>query len=311
MHPKAKIISFPELNGEAFKKAREDAGLSELELANALCLSAKHIKHIEDNHLAISIFFSPAHRYQVAKKIAAHLNLSHENAFIANKPIISVNDQAAESAPPHHTIGTVDTVEALAMGHLTEDAARENVAIGLLHRQKKKNLLPKRAQELFFASLIIGVGYLLITFGENFGKLKQEPTTEIAQSPVAPEEAVEQTEIPTAEVIPADKKIVSTQMTPNPCEYNKDELHPYVNAAPDKPASYVYLVAKGAGDICVIDSENTVTNMNLDHGSAKTVNGKAPFIVVGKDLSKFDIFYQGGRINSFIPQNRPIKLIPS
>lgn len=297
MHLK-KNTSFPELNGEAFRKAREVAGLSELELANTLCLSAKHIKHIEDNNLAI--FFSLAHRYQVAKKIAAHLNLSDENAFIIKRSVIAENTQAADAS-------LNDTSEEPEAEHLNTNIDKQDIALTSFSRHKKKGLLINRSQELVFTLLAIGVGYLVVAFGGNFGKLTRESATEITQTPA---EVIEGSGASTSEAPTPDQKSLSTQATSNPCEYSKDNLYSYINSAPDKPANYVHLIAKGDDSVCIIDSENIVTNVNLKHGAAKTVNGKAPFIIVGKDLSKFDIFFQGSKLNNSILQNHQIKLSP-
>jgi transcriptional regulator with XRE-family HTH domain len=81
-----------EIDGDKLRIAREELGLSQHELATKLCLSYVHIAQLEDDRL--TIFFSPAHKIQVAKKAGAVLGLQ-ELEYLIPKNI------QLGSAPPH------------------------------------------------------------------------------------------------------------------------------------------------------------------------------------------------------------------
>ena len=69
-----------EVDGGRLKIAREALGLSQKELATKLCLSHRHIAELEANQLAI--FFTPAHKVQVAKKVGSALGLQKDDYLI-------------------------------------------------------------------------------------------------------------------------------------------------------------------------------------------------------------------------------------
>ena len=68
------------VDGDRLKIAREALGLSQKDLATKLCLSHHHIAQLEADKLGI--FFSPANKIQVAKKVGAALGLQKEDYLI-------------------------------------------------------------------------------------------------------------------------------------------------------------------------------------------------------------------------------------
>lgn len=70
-------LEIPDINGDKLKLARQNLGLSQEELAKAVCLSRAHIDQLEND--GRKVFFSLKHRYQVALKVANYLGLSDKD----------------------------------------------------------------------------------------------------------------------------------------------------------------------------------------------------------------------------------------
>jgi hypothetical protein len=62
---------------------------------------------------------------------------------------------------------------------------------------------------------------------------------------------------------------------------------------PLKPGSYVYIEAKADSALCVLDSDNKLSLLNLKAGMNQTVNGLAPFLVHASNWQGLQIFFQG------------------
>lgn len=62
---------------------------------------------------------------------------------------------------------------------------------------------------------------------------------------------------------------------------------------PLKPGSYVYIEAKVDSALCVLDSDNKLSLLNLKAGMNQTVNGLAPFLVHTSNWQGLQIFFQG------------------
>ena len=80
-------ISLPIVDGQALLQARLKQSLEKKDLANALCLSAAHITQLEDG-LSKTVFFSPEHHIQVAKRVGKQLGLLESQFLIypSNEP---------------------------------------------------------------------------------------------------------------------------------------------------------------------------------------------------------------------------------
>jgi hypothetical protein len=62
---------------------------------------------------------------------------------------------------------------------------------------------------------------------------------------------------------------------------------------PLKPGSYVYIEAKADSVLCVLDSDNKLSLINLKAGMTQKVNGLAPFLVHTSNWQALEIFFQG------------------
>mgnify|MGYP000738749287 FL=1 len=89
----------PEIRKEAFKKARESAGLSTQELALKACLSNRQIEQLENGEIAS--FYGAQVKYTAAKKVAALLKLAEQDAFdFGSQPPAMEVGVPVEETPP-------------------------------------------------------------------------------------------------------------------------------------------------------------------------------------------------------------------
>jgi hypothetical protein len=65
---------------------------------------------------------------------------------------------------------------------------------------------------------------------------------------------------------------------------------------PLKPGNYVYLEAQADTELCVLDSQNQKTMVQLKAGMATSVYGSAPFLVHSQDWQNLKLFFQGRRV---------------
>lgn len=289
-HSRKKLI--PEINCEAFNKARKAAGYTEAVLANKLCLSSKHIIQIEKNEYAV--FFSLQHRHQVAQKIAEYLNLSKEEAF---------NELIDDSQP---IIDQVDVNKNQKQSLLEADVQDENLA-HLAEPSHPSYPIKyyfdnfKKAQKYILGALLLGVMGIFI-----FDVLIINPAVTVTQ-----EEAVEVNRVQeslTTEGVEPKKNLIQSA---GACDLNGFEPYLYKGSNPSKPSNYLYVVAKVKSHFCVLDAKNTVTELDLNVDSARSIYGTAPFTFISKRLRDVDIFYQGNKVLGFPENITVIKLLPN
>jgi transcriptional regulator with XRE-family HTH domain len=136
--------SLPDINHLALKSARENYRLSQEQLAKQLCLSAKHIDQLENQ--ASTVFFSLAHKIQVAKKVACHLDIPLGVVLIDNN---------LQSISP------------------SENDPAKQIVEGTVNTKKNPNykISSKKINELTTISLDIPVQYAPVQKTKNYSKL--------------------------------------------------------------------------------------------------------------------------------------------
>jgi hypothetical protein len=82
------------------------------------------------------------------------------------------------------------------------------------------------------------------------------------------------------------------------CDWeHRDNSKTHTPTQPIKPGNYVYLEAQADTELCVLDSQNKRTLLQLKAGMAKSVYGSAPFLVYSQDWTNFKLFFQGRRVH--------------
>lgn len=95
--------------------------------------------------------------------------------------------------------------------------------------------------------------------------------------------------------MPAVKVSLPTVTTA--CDWqHRDNSKTHTPDQPLKPGNYVYLEAQADTELCVLDSQNQKTMLQLKAGMAKSVYGAAPFLVHSQDWQNLKLFFQGRRV---------------
>jgi len=82
------------------------------------------------------------------------------------------------------------------------------------------------------------------------------------------------------------------------CDWqHRDNSKTHTPSQPLKPGNYVYLEAQADTELCVLDSQNQKTMLQLKAGTTKSVYGSAPFLVHSQDLQALKLFFQGRRVH--------------
>ncbi|MCE2780368.1 hypothetical protein [Limnohabitans sp.] len=76
-------------------------------------------------------------------------------------------------------------------------------------------------------------------------------------------------------------------------DQHRKNSRPHTPSNPLKPGSYIYIEAKADSALCVLDSDNKLSLLNLKAGMNQTVNGLAPFLVHTSNWQGLQIFFQG------------------
>lgn len=82
------------------------------------------------------------------------------------------------------------------------------------------------------------------------------------------------------------------------CDWqHRDHSKIHTPSQPLKPGNYVHLEAQADTELCVLDSQNQKTLLQLKAGMAKSVYGSAPFLVHSQELHTLKLFFQGRRVH--------------
>jgi hypothetical protein len=170
--------------------------------------------------------------------------------------------------------------------------------------------------------LLMTGGLLLLVLGGFLGLQHQDsPPTEIQRhaaphientQPTGSASAQQAAETPPAlipasapEVVPKTASISPAELTaksaPDKVQLASiacDDKHrknstSHTPSNPLKPGSYIYIEAKADSALCVLDSDNKLSLLNLKAGMNQTVNGLAPFLVHTSNWQGLQIFFQG------------------
>jgi hypothetical protein len=84
-------------------------------------------------------------------------------------------------------------------------------------------------------------------------------------------------------------------MVSSACDWqHRDQSKTHIpSQQPLKPGNYIYLEALSDAQLCVLDSQNQKTLLQLKAGTSKSVQGASPFLVHSQDWPNFKLFFQG------------------
>ena len=314
----------PEIRKEAFKKARESAGLSTQDLALKACLSNRQIEQLESGE--ISSFYGAQIKYTAAKKVAALLSLSEKDAFdFGSQPKVIEETTLVEETPPVEAKKTkTNKVEEgntevnkseVKKTETTKDErpvaksppvqSKPNVALELQDVVVEKSIAKQstgtssQRRWLIILSAIAAVIFSVVNLRPIF--FPETPKEEVAVSPPLPVDPAPANPVPAAEekasaALPITPPVASAAVTSTDCPVMDAAPMTYKPDAPKKAADMVYMQSKSVQMVCVIDALGKVQNKQLEPGVGVSVYGKAPLKVLTSGLDQVDLYFQGAKV---------------
>ena len=287
-----------EIDGSKLQLAREAQGLSKKQLALKVCLSKEHIAQLENNQSVI--FFTVAHKIQVAKKVGIALGLK-ESDYLINQEIDEINNPTV-SIPS-------ESDRSIQLPISTDLFTKANVKPTIA----KKNVFIQPA--LIFSSIAILTGVIVFSNDLTTIDLKQlvekptpaQPLNNQTVEPPPIENTVAELSTPAVIEEPEIKKVVVNN-DPIPCTYQGQGPEIYYTFNPSKSGEMVYLLSREHQTVCVTDSQNKSFPLDLEAGQSRSVYGKAPFTLISANLSKFDIYFQGWKVKIPNQETKAIRL---
>ena len=303
--------AIPEIRKEAFIKAREALSMSVRDLAGKACLSTRQIEQIESGeHKA---FYSPNIKFTAAKKVAQILNLKPEDAFdfgdlVAQMPTV---DNSLELTADKKQ-SEIDASSAVALDFAIQEHVNNLEANPFKSNIKEKSsafvLMNHQKWLVILGSLAIA-GFAFISLNPTLtggdieaAKASPEEVKTVVSAPSA-EEVVQAASEKAAEPVPTPAPaavVAPVAAAPTPssteCPVADNNVASYKTDAPKKLADMVYLVAKNAQVVCVVDAAGISQTKQLQAGVGTSVYGKAPLKVLTAGLSQVDLYFQGVKV---------------
>jgi cytoskeleton protein RodZ len=305
----------PEIRKEAFKKARESAGLSTQDLALKACLSKRQIEQLENGEMGS--FYGAQIKYSAAKKVAALLSLSEQEAFDFGRQANLIEKPAlVEETPPIETKKNKphkperETIEKLEAGQshalLTPIQVNTEIALELQDVVQEKGLAEQSANSrsqkkwILMLSLVAAIIFSVVNLSPLFSP--EAPKEVLVEVPALPIEPAPASSLPlpeekaSAAVIASPSVTAAVVASATDCPPIDSAPMTYKPDAPKKAADMVYMQSKSAQRVCVIDALGKVQNKQLEPGLGVSVYGKAPLKVLTSGLDQVDLYFQGAKV---------------
>lgn len=325
MNSKSKL---PEIQKEAFTRAREKLGLSAKDLGGMACLSTRQIEQIEDGEL--STFYSQQVKVTAAKKVAKLLGLTEAEAFHLDEktavkqvePELTTAVQEVQS-PPKPVKESKSKQKTASIQSEQDQPPFTGAPSKVTPLSSSAPSEPTKKKNLFlWLSVLAAAAFAIINLSQFFFAeqpqevviVKEEVIAAPQASSPAPSEAVPVASTPIAPqvtpVAPApasapQQTIASEPSTACPAE---DLVIRFKPEAPRKAGDMVYLQAKSKQVVCVIDASGKTQNKLLEPGVGTSFYGQPPFKVLTSGLNEVDTFFQGAKVRLANPAAKTLML---
>jgi hypothetical protein len=286
------------------KSLRLAADLDHAQLALMVNLSAAQVRQLEED--GDSLFYSPQIKAQSLRRVIRTL----ENASQEPQTVASIEPPA-----PRSSASVIDDIIRLSEKNLKSQVVHSEV-------RRPGGSWPKLLGTWGLAALLLGLGLwqynrhnsqaLYEEWVEPItGKVLPAPPTAkteevaavvpevIATAPVSTQAVV--VAPPAQETSAKEKPAANNPATASTasaadCASITTEPVTATSVSPNKPGSYVYLVASKATTVCVDDGKNKRTLVTLTPGAGRSVHGAAPWTLASTDLKAVQVYFQGAKV---------------
>jgi transcriptional regulator with XRE-family HTH domain len=294
-HSEPKRNVYDSCDPQYLRELRERAGMDVQALARTACLSVAQVRQLETD-ASDGLFYSDAIKRQAYKRLLMILGAEPPTVELP----LAMQD-AAKVAEAH--LNTLDQIVAMsqqpAINRTSADVWRSGVVKLKEHQQA------------------LGALLLLVLAGVLFFSVRQQsitpetPALKTTVAEVAPAAAPEVSapELPAStpasapEVLPAASAPVTAASAPvSPpvavvaCAYTNESLPELTSSIASKEGRYVYMVSPVPSEICIVDGNKQATFLQMKAGDSRSVYGVSPWQVSSSQLSKLQIYFQGGRV---------------
>jgi hypothetical protein len=286
-------------DGQLLRSLREEAGIDELVFARNNTVSLAQLKELElGGH---SSFYNPAIKRSTGVKLLK--KLGHD---LVTPEVVCVAQESAE-------LSVNESASVMAAGMTPAPASHPKAPSDSQRHGKIQTALFWTLGVLSLVALTALKPWSL--WDGPASDRRSNPHATLAPSPkvlsapkTAPSAPVQREPKPSAptEMIalgPATHELsrpavkVSLPTTTPACDWqHRDNSKTHTPNQPLKPGNYVYLEAQADTELCVLDSQNQKTMLQLKAGMATSVYGAAPFLVHSQDWQNLKLFFQGRRV---------------
>jgi len=277
------------------KSLRLAADLDHAQLALMANLSAAQTRQLEDD--GDSLFYSPQIKAQSLRRVIRLLETASQE-----QPTLGQN----ESELSLKSANVIDGIIRL---------SEKNLKSQVVHSQVRR---PAGMLSKLWG--VWGVALVFVAWGgwqykhHSAQGLYSEWVEPITAKVLPPPEAInmQETPAPVTEVMavapvplkteavqqPAvkDVPVAVNPLSPVDCANIQTEPVALASVSPNKPGSYVYLVASKATTVCVDDGQNKRTVVTLTPGAGRSIHGAAPWTLATADMNSVQVFFQGAKV---------------
>ena len=287
------------------KSLRLAADLDHAQLALMVNLSAAQVRQLEED--GDSLFYSPQIKAQSLRRVIRTLeNASQEPPSVA----------VIEAPAPRSSASVIDDIIRLSEKNLKSQVVHSDV-------RRPGGSWPKLLGTWGLAALLLGLGLWQYN-RHNSQALYEEwvepitgkvlpapPTATTEEVPAVVPEVIAAAPVSTQAVVvappaqetsakekPAAANNPATASTASAADCASITTEPVTatSVSPNKPGSYVYLVASKATTVCVDDGKNKRTLVTLTPGAGRSVHGAAPWTLASTDLKAVQVYFQGAKV---------------
>ena len=291
------------------KSLRLAADLDHAQLALMVNLSAAQVRQLEED--GDSLFYSPQIKAQSLRRVIRTL----ENASQEPQTVASIEPPA-----PRSSASVIDDIIRLSEKNLKSQVVLSDV-------RRPGGSWPKLLGTWGLAALLLGLGLWQYN-RHNSQALYEEwvepitgkvlpapPTATTEEVPAVVPEVIAAAPAPTQAVVvpPSAKETTAkettsseTAATKNPAAASTASAADCANittapvtvtsVSPNKPGSYVYLVANKATTVCVDDGKNKRNLVTLTPGAGRSIHGSPPWTIAAADLKSVQVYFQGAKV---------------
>ena len=291
------------------KSLRLAADLDHAQLALMVNLSAAQVRQLEED--GDSLFYSPQIKAQSLRRVIRTL----ENASQEPQSVASIEPPA-----PRSSASVIDDIIRLSEKNLKSQVVHSDV-------RRPGGSWPKLLGTRGLAALLLGLGLWQYN-RHNSQALYEEwvepitgkvlpapPTATTEEVPAVVPEVIAAAPAPTQAVVvaPSAKETTAKETTStetaavkNPAAASTASAADCANittapvtvtsVSPNKPGSYVYLVANKTTTVCVDDGKNKRNLVTLTPGAGRSIHGSPPWTIAAADLKSVQVYFQGAKV---------------